>query len=268
METRRRCDCLSGPCCQAVSTASPGRASVAPASDAPKMEERMEVFVSGIRPSLGECSELLSPKRTPRLGDGSRRHLTTSPHSRFCQLSPGHHKEPHSPGCSAQFSCVPGVPVTHSTNHAPPTFLALLSSPARVPQPLSGPLLVCSARLLCGVHSLWLSFFLLHLALDPLASIPDPQHPPSCLDLGLWGPSARVFLKLRAPRGSHLSQGLAGPAHWLRADACGHGIKRAPCASALTTEWVQRRLAKRPRCQVWAALFPRARLAVGVGSGP
>lgn len=77
METRRRCDCLSGPCCQAVSTASPGRASVAPASDAPKMEERMEVFVSGIRPSLGECSELLSPKRTPRLGDGSRRHLTS-----------------------------------------------------------------------------------------------------------------------------------------------------------------------------------------------
>lgn len=27
METRRRCDCLSGPCCQAVSTALPGRVS-------------------------------------------------------------------------------------------------------------------------------------------------------------------------------------------------------------------------------------------------
>ncbi|KAM7323729.1 hypothetical protein ACRRTK_017835 [Alexandromys fortis] len=62
VETRRRCDCLSGPCCQAVSTALPGRVSGTGFRCAHNGGERMEAFVSGIHPSLRECLEHLSPK--------------------------------------------------------------------------------------------------------------------------------------------------------------------------------------------------------------
>lgn len=88
METRRRCDCLSGPCCQAVSTALPGRVSGTSFRCTHNGGENGSFCLA----STLHCESALSiylPNEHPDWEKTLDASLTTSPHSKFSRTSQG-----------------------------------------------------------------------------------------------------------------------------------------------------------------------------------
>lgn len=222
LETWRCCDCLSGSCCQAVSAALPGRVSGTSFRCTQDGGENRSLCLASTR--MGECPELFylpNKHLDSEMTLDANRPSHSIPNSAESRTSQGDSAQ------AALHSLVAGVPLTRSATRPPPTYLALLHSPARPFELLSAYqytqldfFMGCPA---CGSFSP-LTLIFDHLA-NTLASSLLPSVATPALALGTLCsslPQAPGCLQIPFISRSDM----VGPAHWLLAEACGQGIKR------------------------------------------
>lgn len=224
-------------------------ASVAPASDAPKMEERIRSLCLAST-LMGECPELFylpNKQLDSEMTLDANRPSHSIPSSAESRTSQGDAAQ------AALHSLVAGVPLTRPSTRPPPTYLALLHSPTRPSDLLSvyqytqlDFFMGCPAYGSFSPHTLIFD----HLA-NTLASslLPSLASPASALG---------TLLPESSSSRSHLSLDLTWLALltgcWLK--PVGRVSKGSPCASALAIERVQFGLAGAQGARCGQPFFP------------